>query len=683
MTIGFPVLLVLILVALFEVVRRSQCDLSSTPISHGSPAPNGAAALLAAVVVTATVFLGAFFLLGFIELATGLHIVRSSYAAGIVLIIFILTTLWLRRNHVKVAVEQSDVRSDKQSAATRIWAFVKTGPAAQAATLYLLALILLLLLLVPSFPRGFEAGAKHLPIGLHFLHNHTLLMWDTVQSHNYPANGAIYFGFLLSFLPERAVTLSNVPILIPMSVAIYSLARLAGADSKASLWAALGLLTVPLISFNIFELEVDLAGVAFLAMSVYFIVAKPQTRPSWPILAGLSIGIAYGIKAVHLISAVYLGLVLLLALIPDRRNTVTLTRRLQPVFAFSIAALAIASYWLVRNYLLLQNPLYPVHLPFFDLLGWTGKSPANVSTSDFQLEWVRSSGEWLAYPWLEWHFLDQNFKATSGLGAFFATVVPASFFAAALYLLSTLRKPVSYDADHAFQALRALRVLVGGALFVLTVWYVMGARQPRYAIAALVYLLPLAGWAVAQTSNIRRNILDYLLLICALFMLFVFSFSTAIDAASRFLISRQFSRAAFYEYPNMLDTLPAGSTVMNLGGRSWNYSMFGDGHKNVVVSYRKTVQTFGRYRVEVGPDRRFSESNYNADYFLLATQDLLGFGATHIFALGEREFLSDGCTTLREMQRLDRNPSNNIALPDPRILFKIEYCADARQASRD
>lgn len=683
MNILFSALMVLLLVALFQVIRKAQYEQSATVAFDSNSPPDGIATLLAAVVVTVSVFLGAFFLLGFVELATGRQMVRTSFATGIVLIVLILLAVRLRKSGDLVASDPGESRTTGKSLGARIVAFIKAGPSAQAAALQFLALVILSVILLPAFPRGFEAGAKHLPIGLHFFQNHTLLMWDTVQSHNYPANGSIYFGFLLSFLPERAVSLSNVPILVPMLAAIFGLAKLVGADSKASLWSVVGLLTVPLISYNILELEVDLAGVAFLAIAVYFVAAKPQSWPSWPVLAGLSVGIAYGVKAVHLISAIYLGLVLLLAFVLERNNTVPVNKRLQPIFAFSIAALAITSYWLVRNYLLLQNPMYPVHMPFFDLLGWTGKSSADVSMSDFQQEWVRSSGEWLLYPWLEWHFLGQNFKATAGLGAFFATAVPASFLAALLYSISALWRPEPDDVTQSNHTDRTILVLVGGAIFILAVWYLMGARQPRYGIAALVYLLPLAGWAVARTSNIRRIVMDYLLLICSLVMLFVFSFSTAVDAASRFLISQQYTRAAFYEYPDMLDTLPAGSTVINLAGRSWNYSMFGDGHRNSVVSYRKSVQTIGRYGEESGPDQRFSGSNYNVDYFFLATVDLLGLGATHIYVLGERELVSDGCVTAREIQRVDRNPANKVPLPEPRILFELEYCVGAPQGVTD
>ena len=49
-------------------------------------------------------------------------------------------------------------------------------------------------------------------------------------------------------------------------------------------------------------------------------------------------------------------------------------------------------------------------------------------------------------------------------------------------------------------------------------------------------------------------------------MLLVILFVASIDAASRYLVSRQFSRAEYYEYPTLIDDLGENSTIINLGG---------------------------------------------------------------------------------------------------------------------
>ena len=617
---------------------------------------------LTAAVVLAAVFFGSFYLLGFVELISGRPVVYSVGASLIgIPIAVILGVLTLKARFECASVT---------------YVRVHDSMAGRLCFLYIALFAVIGVALLPAFPIGYEGLAKHLSIGRHFMQANTLLPWDMNASHTHAAGVSLYFGFLMGFLPERLLTLANVPFTVLLCVATFGLGHRLSGDNQAALWSVVGMLTIPLVSFNVFETEADLAGIAFLATATYFVIAQPDTRIPWPVLAGLAAGIAFGCKPVHLIGAGYLFLVVAMTSIlnESRSGSTGAYRRLFPVAMFAVAGLAMAGYWLVRDYVLFGNPLYPAHLPFFDLLGWPAGSDLWVESSvNHETEWVRRSSEWLLYPWLEWHELDQNFKATSGLGAFFAASIPVALLTSGLGVLGLGRACRSTR--------RNLFVLIAGSIVVLLAWWSLG-RQPRYAMGVLVFLLPLVSWMVAQLRDRARRSLDVVFALSALAMLFVVTSAYLIEVGDRLLHSRQFTRAAFYGYPDGLDRLPPGATVLNLAERLWNYRLHGEGLRNRVISSRETVRLLAIMddTSVTGGGRRFylctrrsPESEKNCRY-RLDTGILRGVNATHLFMVGTLEIESDGCTTLYEIDRLDRNPVNNVLLREPRVLYEVRYC---------
>ena len=626
--------------------------------------------LLTAAVVLAAVFFGSFYLLGIVELAIGRPIVRAAWASLIGIPISVFLGVLALRARVK-GVSPGEVPVQRSNMAGRL------------ASLYLLSFAVIAVALLPAFPIGYEGLAKHLSIGRHFMEANTLLPWDLNASHTHAAGVSLYFGFLMGFLPERLLTLANVPFALLLCVATFGLGHRLSGENQAALWSVVGMLTIPLVSFNIFETEADLAGIAFLATATYFVIAQPDTRIPWPLLAGLAAGVAFGCKPMHLIGMGFLFLVVLLTGIASESRSGAKGEhpRLLPAATFAVAGLAMASYWLVRNYVLFGNPFYPVHVSFvFDLLGWP--APSDLWTDpavNHETEWVRRSSEWLVYPWLEWHESDQNFKATSGLGMFFAASVPVALLTSSLAVLGVGRVERTTR--------RNLFVLLAGSAVILSAWWML-ARQPRYAMGVLVFLLPLISWMSAQLRDRARRVLDTVLALSALIMLVVATSAYLIEAGDRLLYSRQFSRAAFYEYPSGLDRLPPGATVMNLAERRWNYRLHGEGLRNRVISFRETVRLLavmdevaatdgGRpfYRCRRRSPELGEEDSETTCHYRLDTGVLKEVNATHVFVVGDLEIESDGCASLYEIDRLDKNPVNNAPLREHRVLYEIRYCA--------
>ena len=173
--------------------------------------------------------------------------------------------------------------------------------------------LLLAGLLVIGFPRGYEANAYHLPNAVNFFRHGSLQIWDATFLHTYPADASLWNGFWLRLLPERVVSVVNLPFLGLCVLLLYRLCRYSGADRSAAALISCGITTVPLFGFCSTELGADVAGVAFSLAALWLALSRPQLFPSWPVLAGAASGLAYGYKPLHLVGAVLVGLLIFLA----------------------------------------------------------------------------------------------------------------------------------------------------------------------------------------------------------------------------------------------------------------------------------------------------------------------------------------------------------------------------------
>ena len=134
--------------------------------------------------------------------------------------------------------------------------------------------------------------------------------------HTYPADASLWNGFWLRLLPERVVSVVNLPFLGLCVLLLYRLCRYVGADPSAAALISCGITTVPLFGFCSTELAADVAGVAFSLASLWLALSRPELFPSWSVLAGAASGLAYGYKPLHLVGAVLVGLLILFGRAP-------------------------------------------------------------------------------------------------------------------------------------------------------------------------------------------------------------------------------------------------------------------------------------------------------------------------------------------------------------------------------
>ena len=530
-------------------------------------------------------------------------------------------------------------------------------------------------LVATGFPRGYEAAAYHLPIGVNFFQTQSLNVWDETFSSGLPANAGILYGFLLTFLPERILGLGQWAILPVLALTCYRLARLAGADDSASVLAGLGLLTVPIISIEAIGAESGGLALAFFAIAVYFALHPGYSRLRY-VVAGLSAGLAFGFKSLYLMGITYLLLACMwqaYMAVPRAAGAGRIAPAISAGAIFGFSTLLLASFWLVRSYIEYHNPLFPVYIaPIFDLLGWL-KAPdidySAHSSGQHQYQWVQSSHEWLMYPWVEWNRNGFFYRGKSGLGSFFATIVPVAVAFTVFDILRALRRRRWLATDE----IRLLLLL--GSVFLVVLWWVLGDRQPRYASGALIFLFPLAATTIAATGGRVRQLYHVLGAICIIWMFFVFLSREIVEFGDRVLYSRHFTRHAAHEYPEAIDSLKPGSTIVNLSYRARNYSLFGANFQNHVIRYLVSARTFGIDAPKIGWTLSL-DGDTKGLYFSAEKMKLLG--ATHVYIESKLPISSDDCINLREIDRLELNPVNDVPYELPRILYEVDYCAEFR-----
>ncbi|QBE63534.1 hypothetical protein [Pseudoduganella lutea] len=500
------------------------------------------------------------------------------------------------------------------------------------------------LMLAAGRPQGYEVMAYHLPLSAHLRQTHSLMAWDGNFPHTFPANASVLWAVLLDALPEWLVSSANLALLVPLALAVGMLCRLADADRKATLYACCGMVGVPMIAFSSVELGADIGGIAFSTLAMCFVLSP--LRPAMAMtLAGLCAGLAFGFKSLHLLSAVAIGLVAC-------ARGGGLAGVLRNAALFGGVALLCGGFWMLRNAVLFGNPLHPVGVPLVGAwFGWLPSADFDPSLRrSTEHEWVNSAWQWLVYPWTEPQRHGQNFKHSSGLGAFVAAAIPGTAVAlAAAVARDGLRR-------------HAVRLsLLFAVLFIVTAWWLLGDRQPRYMLAALPLAMPLLAWAVTQAAGPWRRMFDIGLALCIVAMLGVFLSRQVLQFGDRIVLSQQTTRPSFYEYPAAVDALPANATILNTADRSWHYPLFGARLSNRVISMPEAR------RILALPPSLTAPGNVP-----LRSATLRAAGVTHVFMAGAT-VMPDACMQLEEVARLDRNPVNGMRLGSPRLLYAVRF----------
>ena len=189
---------------------------------------------------------------------------------------------------------------------------------------------------------------------------HALVVVDYAYGYYYPQNAQLLstLGFLLQG-EALAVTLVSFVTGLLSGVAVYSLGR-SYFGREAGIIGAVAFYGMFAFGFVSGSAKVDLAWAFFdllgiIAFSRWYFGTEARAR--WLVLAGVFVGVGLAIKYSSLFTIAALGAALMVTSLVRRR---TGTKRvLLDSLAFGVP-IALSALWLVRTYLLTDNPVYPM-----------------------------------------------------------------------------------------------------------------------------------------------------------------------------------------------------------------------------------------------------------------------------------------------------------------------------------
>lgn len=231
----------------------------------------------------------------------------------------------------------------------------------------------------------------------------------------FPANGDLLFAGLMTLYDgDRPARVGQAPFLLMASIAVYGIARRAGASAGSAVIATCLFATSLPMLFYAFEANVDAIFVAgYLAAAAFglrYALDGGDVRSL--ILAGLAAGGSWGTKPTA--TAFLPPLVLIGALIVARRP-ITVGLKLAHLASLAVAILIPCGFWFGRSLILTGNPLYPMHVEVFGhvlLRGWYKSSAMRMS------QFYLPVGDWRSFGSIAFMVVDARLAPLWALGLF-------------------------------------------------------------------------------------------------------------------------------------------------------------------------------------------------------------------------------------------------------------------------
>jgi hypothetical protein len=321
-------------------------------------------------------------------------------------------------------------------------------------------------------PTAWDALAYHLQGPRLYVEAHRLLAVPESFYLNWPAQVEMLFTWGLLLQGDVLAQLFHWAFWPLTAALLYALTRRT-IDQRGAQWAVATWAAVPLASSVAAWPYVDLGMTAFTLAAVYsFLQWTESGRGNWLTLSALFAGLAAATKYTAII---WMGALVLLFIFHARRHH---QRSLSWIAPRAAAFLGVASLlvvpWLLKNWIVTGNPVYPL---LFGGVQWNSLRDASLTLSGHG--YSRNVLDYLTLPWL------MTVLGTRGTGAFDATIGPLLLCLAPLALLIKGRpRAVNY---------------VLGLLGVMWAYFLVSVL--RYAFMAQTRLLlsafPLLGLAAA------------------------------------------------------------------------------------------------------------------------------------------------------------------------------------------
>ena len=430
-----------------------------------------------------------------------------------------------------------------------------------------------------GFPSSWDGVAYHLPLAVKWLQEGTLAITaDSDWRESLPGNAEILTMLVLTTGWQALAEMWNIVSLLGLCGGSYLLARGMGVGRLGSRAGAVLVASMPIVLFHTFSAYVDLFGSACLIGGLgLFVASRPpgmiSLSASWALaLSGLGCGLAVGTKPTLWPYAALVAVGVVASLIWSNA-TFDCKSRLIPIFLAATAAPSL--FWFVRGLEATGNPLYPLAVEIPGLLTLKGFRPSEITDPNYHLNFVRSRGEWLLYPWIEFRPHGYSFGTGSALGPVFATFGPVGL----VYTLWSVRRLERGLA-------RTTRLACAGGLALsLAIWGVAVQGTPRFALPIIVFTCVLATPFLDDALRVRPRVTRALLVSAALLSALLSVLPIARELPRR-VRHQLWERHRFYDVPPLIDRLPACSIVINGNpeGEFWNnFALAGKRLANTVV----------------------------------------------------------------------------------------------------
>ena len=224
-----------------------------------------------------------------------------------------------------------------------------------------LAWQLLVALILPPF--AFDALTYHLTMAASWLRTESLEPTSlSLCCAYYPGNAELEFAWPVLFLGTDAIVdIVQVGFAVLAGLATAGIARSAGLPHAAAVAAGALFVVTPAVLVQAPTNYADVMVAACALAALHGLVRFASTgRPERLVVAGLATGLVLGTKGTGVVWAAALAVVALVLVVRAGRASKSARRvAIRAGAGFLVTCLAAGSYWYVRNWAEVGNPLYP------------------------------------------------------------------------------------------------------------------------------------------------------------------------------------------------------------------------------------------------------------------------------------------------------------------------------------
>ncbi|NIR48836.1 phospholipid carrier-dependent glycosyltransferase, partial [candidate division KSB1 bacterium] len=433
--------------------------------------------------------------------------------------------------------------------------------------------------LFTSYPQGADGIYYRLPLAVRWLQEGSLSIPPKTWRYALPGNAEIPMMILLGVGWQGLALLFNLLGTLILICSVYLIALKCGASRAAAFISALIMASVPLINFQSFLAYTEVYGSSFIMAAIALFLyrhdmlktGKSNRFLSSIVLSGLAMGIAIGTKVAFLVYGGVFFVTVFVALLLERNGH---GRSLKFLTAMVLVAMLVPSiFWFGRAFFTTGNPFYPTKVEMFGRTIFDGFTIEFMRPKAQYHDFVDSRIEWPLYPWTEKNARQFNYSERGGLGASFAAFVPLGV----LYALYSSFRSRGQNSD-------TLKKVFLSFLFLgLPIWFFVLGEVPRYGIPLMAFTVILSVPLIDLLLKLHPRFLGLLLIA-------TFATTSIISAfiPLRSLLGRVYrgekTRAEIYHYPPVIDELPKGSILMNLGRLHLNnFALAGKRLSNKVI----------------------------------------------------------------------------------------------------